>query len=57
LTFASNSSAGLCISFREPVPAAEPFGVLRHPALTVTVDDVEGLAAALTDAMDQSLPR
>jgi hypothetical protein len=31
--------------------------VLRHPALTVTVDDVEGLAAALTDAMDQSLTR
>jgi hypothetical protein len=57
LTFASNSSAGLCISFREPVRAAEPFGVIRHPGLTVTVDDIEGLAAALTGAMDQSLTR
>jgi hypothetical protein len=47
LTFASTSDAGLCIEFREPVPAADPFGVLRHPALTVTVDDIEGLAAAL----------
>ena len=47
LTFASNSRRGLCIRFREPVPAIEPTGRLRHPALTVTVADVDGLAAAL----------
>ncbi len=47
LTFASNGERGLCISFREPVPGMEPTGRLRHPALTVTVDDVEGLARAL----------
>lgn len=51
LTFASTSDAGLCIEFREPVPAADPFGVLRHPALTVTVDDIDGLAAALDAAV------
>jgi len=48
LTFATTSAAGLCIEFREPVPAADPIGVLRHPALTVTVDDVEGLESALS---------
>lgn len=47
VTFATNSRRGLCIRFRQPVPAIEPTGRLRHPALTVTVADVEGLAAAL----------
>jgi hypothetical protein len=47
LTFASNGRRGLCIRFREPVPGLEPTGRLRHPGLTVTVADVEGLAAAL----------
>ncbi len=47
LTFATNSRRGLCIRFRQPVGGIEPTGRLRHPALTVTVADVEGLAAAL----------
>ena len=47
LTFATNSRRGLCIRFREPVPGIEPTGRLRHPGLTVTVADVEGLAAVL----------
>ena len=47
LTFATNSCRGLCIRFREPVPGIEPTGRLRHPGLTVTVADVEGLAAVL----------
>lgn len=47
LTFASNRRRGLCIKFKEPVPGMEPTGRLRHPGLTVTVADVDGLAAAL----------
>lgn len=47
LTFASNGERGLCIRFHDPVPGLEPTGRLRHPALTVTVADVDGLAAAL----------
>ena len=47
LTFATNSRRGLCIRFREPVPGIEPTGRLRHPGLTVTVADIDGLAAAL----------
>ena len=45
LTFATNGSEGLCIRFRRSVPGVAPTGLLRHPALTVTVDDVQGLAA------------
>ena len=49
LTFSSNAERGLCICFREPVPGLEPTGRLRHPALTVTVADIDGLAAALAE--------
>lgn len=47
LTFASNRRRGLCITFKEPVPGLEPTGRLRHPGLTVTVSDVDGLVRAL----------
>lgn len=47
LTFASNPDAGLCIEFAEPVRGLEPTGALRHPGLTVTVTDPDGLRAAL----------
>ena len=45
LTFGTNRSAGVCIHFREPVPSS-----LRrkgHPALTVTVTDLDGLVQRL----------
>ncbi len=47
LTFATNGERGLRIDFSEPVPGLEPTGRLRHPELTVTVTDIEGLQAAL----------
>ena len=50
LTFATNARSGLCLRFREPVPGIEPTGRLRHPGLTVTVADPEGLAEALAAA-------
>ena len=50
MTFASNRRRGLCIKFKEPVPGLEPTGRLRHPGLTVTVSDVDGLARALASA-------
>jgi hypothetical protein len=47
LTFATNGDRGVLISFRTPVRGLDPFGVLRHPELTVTVADVEELAELL----------
>lgn len=44
ITFATNRRAGVCIRFHEPVRA---FPLLRHPGVTVTVDDLPGLVAAL----------
>lgn len=50
LTCATNQQRGLCVRFFEPVTGIEPFGRIRHPALTVTVDDIDGLVAALNAA-------
>jgi hypothetical protein len=47
LTFATTSRQGLMVHFREPVRGIDPLGLLRHPNLTVTVLDREGLAGEL----------
>lgn len=47
LTFASNGDRGVCVRFRQPVTGISPTGSPRHPALTVTVADVEGLRRAV----------
>jgi hypothetical protein len=46
LTFGTNADAGVCIHFRDKVPSR--LGRKGHSALTVTVEDLDGLASALT---------
>lgn len=46
-TFGTATRGGVCVCFREPVAALTPLRV--HPGLTVTVEDVEGLAALLRE--------
>jgi len=50
LTFATNPDAGVCISFERPVQGLDPLGLVRHPTLTVTVEDT----AALAELLDRS---
>lgn len=47
LTFASNGERGVLISFTKRVRAIDPLGLMRHPELTVTVADIQGLVDAL----------
>jgi hypothetical protein len=47
ITFATNRRKGVCIRLTEPVKALEPLGLLRHPSITVTVEDPKALADAL----------
>ena len=49
LTFATNRRRGACIRFRDPVAGLVPSSALRHPALTVTVADVDGLCRAVEE--------
>ena len=46
LTFGTNFKAGVCIHFREKVPSA--LSRKGHSALTVTVEDLDGLVEALS---------
>ena len=50
ITFATNPREGVCLRLRKPAPGIEPTGRIRHPGLTVTVQDVDGLLDALSHA-------
>jgi hypothetical protein len=47
LTLATNGDQGLCIRFVEPVAGIDPWGRLRHPGVTVTVEHPHDLAIAV----------
>lgn len=47
LTFATNGRRGVLLQFAEPIRGVDPWGVLRHPNLTLTAADCDALAAAL----------
>ena len=47
LTFASNGDRGVCLSFADPSAGIDPFGLIRHPSLTLTVADCDGLVSVL----------
>lgn len=51
LTMATSTRGGACVRFHESVSAALPIGLLRHPAVTVTVADPEGMVAELDAAV------
>ncbi|WP_182878974.1 hypothetical protein [Microbispora sp. H10949] len=51
LSFGTNARRGLCVRFHEPIRGGEPSGLLRHPGLTVTVDDPEALADRLSQRL------
>ena len=41
ITMAATTSGGVCLRFREPVGGIDPLGVIRHPAVTLGVDDLD----------------
>jgi hypothetical protein len=49
LTFATNGREGVLITFASKVRGTGPYGLLRHPELTVTVRAPNRLAAALAE--------
>ncbi|HYI61703.1 MAG TPA: hypothetical protein VEW93_07850 [Acidimicrobiales bacterium] len=51
LTFATSTRAGACVRFRRRVPVLLPSNLLRHPAVTVTVEDPEAFARELRAAV------
>jgi hypothetical protein len=54
VTFGSATTGGVCIEFRDEVaPTTLALG-MRHPNLTVTVEDPEGLVAAILAERDRA---
>ena len=47
LTFATNGERGVCLDFLTPITGLDPFGLIHHPNLTVTVDRIEELVGVL----------
>ncbi|KUI11824.1 hypothetical protein AU193_15790 [Mycobacterium sp. GA-1285] len=47
LTFATNGDRGVCLAMVEPIRGIDPFGLLQHPNLTLTVDDCDALLRAV----------
>jgi hypothetical protein len=47
VTFGTSTDRGVCVLFAEPVSALVPGNLMKHPGCTVTVEDCEGLIAAL----------
>src|SRR6478609_1461767 len=42
LTMAATTAGGVCLRFRRPVPGIDPLGLIKHPGITLGVDDPDG---------------
>ncbi len=47
VSFTTNPDDAVCLSFREPVPAIDPFGTIRHPGATLSLADPDGFLRRL----------
>jgi hypothetical protein len=57
LTFASNGERGVLIEFHTAVRGLDPLGLIRHPELTVTVADADGLVGLISAARAEAGPQ
>jgi hypothetical protein len=55
LTFATNGERGVCLRFRSAIAGIEPFGVIRHPTLTLTLADIDAFIDALPNGRHRIL--
>ena len=49
LTFGTTTRHGVCLLFRETVAGIDPFGLIRHPGLTLTVAEPHKFAATVRE--------
>jgi hypothetical protein len=52
LSFGTTTTRGVCLLFYDPVPGPSTLGLVKHPGLTVTVADPDGLLGALEQGSD-----
>src|SRR3954447_2721111 len=56
ITMAAATSGGACLRFREPVPGTDPPGVVRPPAATLGVADLEGFVRIVEERLAAAAP-
>jgi hypothetical protein len=49
ITMAGTTAGGACLRFREPVRGIDPLGVIRHPAVTLGVEDLDVFLRAVNE--------
>ncbi|MEV6641585.1 hypothetical protein [Amycolatopsis sp. NPDC051371] len=54
LTFGTTTKGGVCLRFHEPVAGIDPWGLIRHPGLTVTVSEPDLVADAINRVVAQA---
>ena len=52
ITMAATTSGGACLRFRAPVRGIDPLGVIRHPAATLAVDDLDGFVRVVEERIE-----
>lgn len=56
ITMAPTTEAGACLRFRRPVPGVDPLGVVKHPGLTLGVDELDEFIAFATERIAATAP-
>ncbi len=54
ITMAATTVGGACLRFRERVRGIDPLGVIRHPAATLGVDDLDAFVRMVEDRIEAS---
>jgi hypothetical protein len=49
---AATTVGGACLRFREPVRGIDPFGLIRHPAAPLGVDDLDGFVRLVEERIE-----
>lgn len=49
-TFGTTTAGGICVEFKQPVKILDPSGIILHPALTLTVADLDAFEQAIKGA-------
>ena len=55
ITMAATTAGGACLRFREPVRGIDPLGVIRHPAATLGVDDLDGFVRIVEERIEAAV--
>lgn len=57
ITMAATTAGGVCLHLHESVPGLDPLGLVRHPSVTLGVEDVDGVVHAIESRLEAARAR